>query len=293
MIIKSWLLLKSDPRKFFVDWKWRFKLFFWFNWGKGRKYPIEYKKSADFILLYGISLVIGDFIFHYLSLNIQVFQCEKTGLYYVLLGTKKLYFRRGLSELEVQSCYKSLLLEQDPRSPHSYVGVNFSVDENSVLYDVGAAEGIFTLLNIEKVKHAFLFECDENWIEALNMTFSPWKDKITIVQKYVANQDDEQCVTLDEFAYKNKFPDYVKMDIEGAECNALSGAVRIIKRKSIKWSVCVYHKHDDKTDVSSFFSTNDYNIVFSEGLMFVLWEDNRFPIYPPYFRNGILRAKCD
>lgn len=293
LIINPYFLLKTDSKKFFNDWKWRFKLLFWFNWGKGRKYPIEYKNAAKFLFLYGKSLIIGDFIFNYLVMDIKVFQCERTGLYYVLLDNKKLFFKRGLQEKEVKSCFKSLLLEQDPQSPHSYVGSNFCVNEDSVLYDVGAAEGIFTLLNIEKVKYAFLFECDEEWIEALNMTFQPWKDKITIVQRYVSDRNEDNCISLDEFAHKNIFPDYVKMDIEGAECKALSGAADIIKSKLTKWSVCVYHRHEDKNEVLSLFDTNDYNISFSEGLMFVLWEDNRFPIYPPYFRNGILKAKCD
>lgn len=293
LIIKPYLLMKTDSKRFFVDWKWRLKLLFWFNLGKGRKYPIEYKNAAKFLFLYGISLVIGDFIFNYLAMDVKVFQCEKTGLYYVLLGDKKLFFKRGLQEKDVKSCFKSLLLEQDPQSPHSYVGSDFYVNDDSVLYDVGAAEGIFALLNIEKVKHVFLFECDKEWIEALNMTFQPWKDKITIVQKYVSNRNGEYCISLDEFAHKNVLPDYVKMDIEGAEFEALSGAVDIIKRKLTKWSVCVYHRHEDKNRILSFFNTNDYNIAFSEGLMFVLWEDNRFPIFPPYFRNGILKAKCD
>lgn len=290
LIIKPYLIFKNDSNQFFIDWKWRFTLLYWFNIGKGRKYPLEYKNAAKFIFLYGISLIIGDFVFNYLSMNIKAYKCELTDLYYVLLGEKKLYFKRGMQAKEVESCFKSLLLEQDPRSPHSYVGHNFGVSNGSILYDVGAAEGIFSLLNIDKVNHAYLFECDEEWIEALNMTFLPWKDKITVVQRYVSDHNNDCCITLDEFAQNNISPDYVKMDIEGAEYNALLGSIKTLRKKATKWSVCVYHRDEDKNEISSLFNDLNYCVTFSVGLMFVLWDDNRFPIHPPYFRKGILRA---
>lgn len=291
LIIKPYLLFINDPKVFLVDWKWHFKLLFEFYFGKGKQYPIEYREAAKFSFLYGPSLVIGNFVFHYLSLDIKVFLCEKSNLYYVLFDGKKLYFKRGLTEKEVQSSYKSLLLEQDSRSPHSYVGTDFKVDEGAVLFDVGAAEGIFTLANIEKIRHAYLFECENEWIEALNMTFSFWKEKITIVQKYVSNANDIYNISLDDFANENLLPDYVKMDIEGSEYNALLGAINIIRSKTTKWAVCVYHKHEDEKEISSLFSEYNYKQSFSTGLMFVQWNDDRYPICPPYFRKGVLRLQ--
>lgn len=241
--------------------------------------------------MYGPSLVIGDFLFHYLDLDIEVFLCEKSNLFYVLFNGKRLYFKRGLSEKEVQDSFKSLLLEQDSRSPHSYTGDNFKVDNGSVLFDVGAAEGIFTLANIDKIKHAYLFECEDEWIEALNMTFSLWKDKITIVQKYVSNMNDRYNISLDDFIDKNISPNYVKMDIEGSEYKALLGAINIIRCKRVKWAICIYHKHEDCEEISSLFNKFDYKQSFSDGLMFVRWDDNRYPINFPYFRKGILRIQ--
>lgn len=35
------------------------------------------------------------------------------------------------------------------------------------MFDVGAAEALFTLDNIELVKHAYIIEAEEVWIKAL------------------------------------------------------------------------------------------------------------------------------
>ena len=73
------------------------------------------------------------------------------------------------------------------------------------LLDVGSAEGIFTLDVIDLIEHAYLFECDDEWVEALEATFLPWKDKITIVRKYVSDMDDENNTTLDSYFQVKRF----------------------------------------------------------------------------------------
>lgn len=98
-------------------------------------------------------------------------------------------------------------------------------------------------------------------------------------------------ISLDDFANENLLPDYVKMDIEGSEYNALLGAINIIRSKTTKWAVCVYHKHEDEKEISSLFSEYNYKQSFSTGLMFVQWNDDRYPICPPYFRKGVLRLQ--
>lgn len=118
-------------------------------------------------------------------------------LLFVMHHGKKLYFGRDMVDY-VSSIYKGLLIEQDRRSAHRYVD-SYSELADKVLLDIGAAEAIFTLDTIEYVKHAFLFECDEKWLEALTATFAPWKDKVTIVRKYVSDVDDENNVSLDTF----------------------------------------------------------------------------------------------
>ena len=51
------------------------------------------------------------------------------------------------------------------------------------------------------------------------------------------------CIKLDKMI-GNYMPTYIKMDIEGAELDALIGAHKIIEIFSPMLSVCVYHRQD-------------------------------------------------
>ncbi len=74
-----------------------------------------------------------------------------------------------------------------------------NVKDNDILSDIGAAEGNFSLSVIDKVQHVYLFETDNDWIEALEKTFEPWKEKVSIIHKFVGNKDTDTCITLDSF----------------------------------------------------------------------------------------------
>ena len=90
--------------------------------------------------------------------------------------------------------------------------------KGETLLDIGAAEAVFTLDTIDYIDRAYLFECDEAWIEALEATFAPWNDKIMIVRKYVSDVDDDNNITLDTFFQDEGRPIdnlFLKMDIEG------------------------------------------------------------------------------
>ena len=87
--------------------------------------------------------------------------------------------------------------------------------------------GYSSLAIIEEAKHVYLFEQNEAWLEAIRATLEPWKDKVTMVQKYVSNRNSPKEQKLDDF-FRDK-PDehlFIKMDIEGAERRAPSSPLR-------------------------------------------------------------------
>jgi hypothetical protein len=55
---------------------------------------------------------------------------------------------------------------------------------------------------------------------------------------------DVECVALDEVLH-NEAPSYIKMDIEGAELDALAGSRRLIAGQSPVLAICSYHRQSD------------------------------------------------
>jgi FkbM family methyltransferase len=52
------------------------------------------------------------------------------------------------------------------------------------------------------------------------------------------------CVRLDD-ALAEEHPTFIKMDIEGAEPDAIEGATQLIRRDQLLMAVCVYHRQSD------------------------------------------------
>lgn len=51
-----------------------------------------------------------------------------------------------------------------------------------------------------------------------------------------------QAITIDDYCERNNvIPDFIKMDIEGAEPLALRGCEKTLKKYRPKFAVCIYH----------------------------------------------------
>jgi len=138
--------------------------------------------------------------------------------------------------------------------------------ESEVFVDCGFYAGDtaeeFILQTSGKYQHIYGFEPDSASIAKCNLK----KGRISITQKGVwseetilrfssaakagaisADGDIEISVTsLDTFfSDKQDIPTFIKMDVEGAEKQALMGAEHIIKKHKPKLALCVYHKFED------------------------------------------------
>ena len=157
-------------------------------------------------------------------------------------------------------------MEQDRRSPHHYFN---SVKEvtGKVFVDVGCAEGYSSLEIIEEAKHVYLFEQDEQWLEAIRATFEPWQDKVTIVQKYVSDHNSSREQTLDDF-FNNQTNEhlFLKMDIEGAERHALAGCNNLFQNcQKLDFAICTYHLRDDEEVISVFLNKHNCTYINQKG----------------------------
>jgi hypothetical protein len=228
-----------------------------------------------------------NFVKKYDSRDIDVYGDELDGMKYVLYENKKLYFPEDWTVNHIRDHYNGLRVEQDKESPHRYEDGQFRVKNGDVILDVGAAEGIWALSNINEAKRVYLFECEEKWIKALTKTFDPWKEKVVIINKYVSNNNEGGNITLDSLFYNDEI-NFIKADIEGDEVKMLEGASMILSnQKKLRLLVCTYHRKDDAVNIKNILEKNNYSIEYSHGYMLFIYDKN---ISPPYLRKGLIRA---
>ena len=80
----------------------------------------------------------------------------------------------------------------------------------------------------------------------------------------------------------------IKMDIEGAEVDALKGAERTLQRKDVKWAICTYHHKNDAKIIEEIIVKLNKKYEYSEGYLLLPYDlDYEYP----YFRKGVLRVK--
>lgn len=248
---------------------------------------MERQEVIDYIKRRGVQIFPYDFTDKYSASSIEVFEDPTCGLKYVMMDNKRLYFKRRWSAQRIRKSFHDLSLEQDPKSPHRYLSDNFTVSSSDVLADFGAAEGNFSLSVIEKIKKVYLFESDPEWIEALEMTFSPWKEKVEIVPRFVSDVDDEKHCSGDVF-FAGKELSFMKIDVDGGERKLLRGFANTINNSSgMKIALCTYHQHDDEREFSSMLSVQGYSTSPSRGYM-IFYYDKK--LKAPYLRRSLIRA---
>ncbi len=143
----------------------------------------------------------------------------------------------------------------------------------AVVIDAGANVGVFTLWALRHgARHVYCFEPSPLNAACLKRNLAGYgPDRVTIVQKGLWNQTSTlrfetsntgnpgghhvapndgrgveiEATSLDEFCEAEKLArlDFIKMDIEGSERNALAGAVRTLEK--FRPQLCVVTEHTD------------------------------------------------
>lgn len=257
-----------------------------------KKEAEAYLKELEFLYRYG-----NYCNFPYASDDEQIkvvsgFDSE-TSLPYVVHNGKKLFFPSGCSAewsyLNLVQKEKLLGVDDLGGTPHQYQSPKVHVEEGDVVIDIGAAEGLFALDQIEKASQVIIVENDSRWLEPLRYTFAPFVDKTTIINKSVSAFDTENTVSLAKLLSNTDHRSiFVKMDIEGYELPSIMAATDFLKARSgIKMAVASYHKQHDYEELKRIFEQVGYWTESSNGYM--LFHSYDMPM-PPYFRHGIIRA---
>lgn len=207
---------------------------------------------------------------------------------YVMFEGKRMYFPKECSfECKNGEYYaKNILGEQKAGSPHLYIRNKEEIKKGSIIVDAGVCEGNFALRYVEEAKKIYLIESNPMWMGALQRTFAEYKDKVVFCNKFLGRYDNENTVTLDQLV--DDEIDFLKIDIEGAEIDALLGARQVLERSNARCAVCSYHKQNDERYIRYLLEQYGYKTSISEGYMFYIYDEDIFDSLD--FRRGIVHA---
>ena len=253
----------------------------------GNQISNEEKEVLDYLKLNKLSLLPYNFAKKYSNQIVDIHFDEDVKLNYVVFQEKKLYFKRSWSSKRIRKYFRNLLAEQDPNSPHRYLTKDFNITAGDIVIDAGAAEGLFSLEVIEKVQKVYIIEPDSEWVNALSATFSPWEDKVVIIDKYISGQNCNNSITLDDY-FLDQHIDFIKIDVEGSENVLLEGSEKILNRnQSLKLVIATYHRQNDEITFMQHFLKKGFEGYYSKGFIPFYYD---IEIRPPFFRRCLIRA---
>lgn len=268
-----------------------------------------YISWGDFIKRYILKKPFDDFCLS-LKKRQPPFGIVEEGNYKIITIDEKisLFWPAEYGWKSVFSVWKELFFD----NPGNYFSL-YSPKEGEVVFDVGASEGLFALKIRDVVGEIHLFEPLPRLCDALRMTF---EGAIASGQIFICpfalgtqkgttlfrinsenlggshlartgedNDLEVSITTIDDYVEENAIGkiDLIKMDIEGAELNALKGAEKTIRSLHPRLLICTYHKPDDPENIGEFIKTFGYRLHYSSIIKF---GDDR-PIFRPAFIYAI------
>lgn len=249
---------------------------------------MEIKRIIDYLKDNRLQLFNYEFTRKYDNSIAEVEYDSRAGLFYVIHKNKKMYLARRYDTREkAEKYYRSLCIEQDEASPHCYTDDTFGVEEGDVVIDMGVAEGNFSLEVIDKASRIYMIETDSEWIEALSYTFQKYGNKVVIINKFVSDYSLGNTDAVDNLIEDNV--NFIKMDIEGCEAEALAGCRKIIERASkLKGAVCQYHYDNDEMKIKSVLQESMLQYRDVTGYIYYPVGFKQLHI-SPILRKGVIR----
>ncbi len=228
----------------------------------------------------------------------EVFFDENVDLPYILFKTvedieKKMFFPKEqyFVQKHDKKYKENILKEQVPSSPHVYTNETHKVMDGDILIDAGVCEGNFALKYVDVASRIYLIEANPAWAKPLYYTFKDYENKVTLLPKKAGNSEKPDTVRLDDVIKEDSDSRiFLKMDIEGAEVEALHGASRLLGRKNVCCSLCCYHTFNDNVKIKSILSKYGYKTSYTDGHMVFVYSPDIWTFKD--FRKGVIYGDC-
>ncbi len=199
-----------------------------------------------------------------------------------------------------------------------YMTPGFIPERGAIVIDGGSYDGGTCMRFTERGFKVYGFELDKN---LFNYAAQIAKQKNFILEnfglgshKHTANyiplnggsthldvngSEVAKIITLDEYVREKNLPrvDFIKLDVEGSELDALKGATTTIARFKPILAICVYHKWDDFWTLMNFVKALNTTYEFALRQYHVSIEDEPFAVneefqqklallgLEPYYKN--------
>lgn len=248
----------------------------------------KYEQELNYIIRKGsIVMYPYNFVEKYEKILVEVENDAISGLYYVDRLGKKLFFPRGKTKTEVENMYRWILIENDLNSPHKYETADFSVT-GRILFDIGAAEAVFALDNVDKFEKIYIFESETEWQEPLRETFKGYGN-VEIYNKFVSNVEERNSLVIDKkFEYIGEHI-FFKIDVEGHEKEVLAGMKNILEKNFIKIAIATYHREGDAETFATYLKKRGFDVKYSQGYI-ICPTTYKHPVFgdTPSLRKALL-----
>ncbi len=183
-------------------------------------------------------------------------------------------------------------------NPHAYETDFVKIRQGDIVIDAGSCEGFFVRYALDRgAEKIFAFEPHPRLLKGLKKTYvtdigcrrveivpcaisnvncktnlDDGKEFICEARINVNGNNRIEVVTLDSYLLANGLEriDFVKMDVEGEEINAVRGMSAILKRFKPRLAIAVYHGYDNARQVKELVlaARSDYKIEFGGCYMF-------------------------
>lgn len=169
-------------------------------------------------------------------------------------------------------CIHQVLAEETyPRNWHYYCIPETAVEKDDVVFDCGAAEGLFTFFARRRGAKAVAFEPHPLYFRGLQKTFAD-DAGVLLVNAALGDKVGQSFLSKDDIASKvsaedgypievetvdhacarlGLAPTYIKADIEGFEAKMLEGAVETIARLHPRIAITTYHEENDPRELAA------------------------------------------